>query len=222
MTYSNTLFFHREWAARGLVVVGLTILLVSPRVFQLEPKVVPAAIIQPMRITIAEQVTPVVPDVKPDPIPPKPIPKPTPKPKPIPKAPPAPAPALEPVPQPVQEPVPQPVQEPVAIPPAAVSNPNDEAAYAQQVRSQIERHKIYPDLARRLDMSGDVEISYVINRQGKLISVKVTTTSGSAVLDKAAVQAVRTAIFPVMPSDAWREKMLMKFKTKLVYSLEDE
>lgn len=86
---------------------------------------------------------------------------------------------------------------------------------------QIEQHKIYPALARKLDMSGTVEISYTLNRQGKLVSVEIVKTSGSEILDKAALQAVRTALFPPIPEDAWRENTQKQFRTSLIYALSD-
>lgn len=103
-----------------------------------------------------------------------------------------------------------------------VSNPSHEGAYIQKVRQQIERHKVYPALARNLDMSGTVEVAYVINREGRLIHVKIVASSGSKILDRAALQAVRAAVFPPMPEDAWRGDTQKQFKTKLVYSLTED
>jgi len=105
---------------------------------------------------------------------------------------------------------------------APASNPSHEAAYVHKVRLQIEHHKVYPALARRLDMSGTVEVSYVLSRQGRLISVAIASSSGSKILDKAALQAVRTAVFPPIPEDAWRGEAQKQFKTKLIFSLNDD
>ncbi|MHB1333190.1 MAG: energy transducer TonB [Sulfuriferula sp.] len=249
MSYSNILFFQREWVARGLAIVGLFLLVVSQQAFHLEsPLPKPPAL--PMRISLAAPpvlvpVPPPVlpqPPVEPEPAPPKPTPKPKPIPKPTPAKPiakpvpakpvpapaqiaapvavPDPAPPTPPAPlTPVTPPAPKPAPAP---PPAPVSNPGHEASYVQQIRRQIEQHKVYPALARKLDMSGTVEVSYVVNRQGKLIDVEIAATSGSEILDKAALQAVRAAIFPPMPEDTWRGETQKQFKTKLVYSLTND
>ncbi|MHB1590417.1 MAG: energy transducer TonB [Sulfuricella sp.] len=205
--------------------------------FQLKsPLPKPAAM--PIRISLAEPPLPEPPPVEPQP--PKPAPKPKPVPRPVPMpAPvrPAPAPAQVPTPAVAPQPVPQPSPAPLAAPmpvapqapkvmppapPVPVSNPSHEAAYVQKVRQQIEQHKVYPALARKLDMSGTVEVSYVVNRQGKLIDVEIAATSGNEILDKAALQAVRAAVFPPMPQDTWRGETQKQFKTKLVYSLTDD
>jgi protein TonB len=180
------------------------------------------------------------PVVSPKPIepPPKPVEKPKPvvKPKPVkhvhhekkqpPKHPPKPVAKPEPVKEPTPEkPVTPAPTNPAPAKPVApsvpASNPSREAAYVSQVRMQIEHHKIYPALARRLDMSGTVEVAYILNRQGKLVSVSIVKTSGSDILDKAALQAVRSALFPPIPADAWRGDSQKQFRTSLVYSLSD-
>lgn len=241
----SILFTHREWVARGLSVATLAAAVFSQQVFHLaSPLPKPQA--APIRVTLAEPpapapVTPPEP-AKPQPTPPKPEPKPKPAPKPVPK--PAPKPAPKPVPVPTPTPVPTPVPAPQPAPqtppappapvappapkaappapPAPVSNPTHEGAYVQKVRQQIEQHKVFPPLARKLDMSGTVEISYVIDRQGKLIGVEIAATSGSEILDKAALQAVRASVFPPIPEDAWRGETQKQFRTKLVYSLDND
>ena len=178
-----------------------------------------------------------------DPPPPPPPPKPVEKPKPVKKPvkherpvkktePKKPVPEKQPVPEaksePVKDPAPEkaPVQAPVAPAPskpaAPASNPSHEAAYVSQVRLQIEHHKIYPALARKLDMSGTVEVAYTLDRQGRLVGVEIAKSSGSDILDKAALQAVRSALFPPIPEDAWRGDAQKQFRTSLVYSLSDD
>lgn len=244
MPYSSLFFSQREWVARGMAVACLSLLVISQHLLHLESPL-PKPPDMPVRITLeqlpAPEPTPVVPQppVKPEPTPPKPVPKPKPVTRPVPmptSVKPAPAPAQAPTSVAASQPVPQtPPAPPVAptpvapqapkamppAPPAPVSNPSHEANYVQLIRRQIEQHKVYPALARTLDMSGTVEVSYVINRQGKLIDVEIAATSGSEILDKAALQAVRAAVVPPMPEDVWRGETQKQFKTKLVYSLTD-
>lgn len=138
--------------------------------------------------------------------------------KPTPKA----VPVKQPTPEKPMAPAPtNPVPAKPVAPPAPASNPSHEAAYISQVRTQIERHKIYPALARKLDMSGTVEVAYTLNRQGQLVGVQIVKSSGSDILDKAALQAVRSALFPTIPEDAWRGDAQKQFRTSLVYSLSD-
>lgn len=246
MPYSSLFFSQREWVARGMAVACLSLLVISQHLLHLESPL-PKPPDMPVRITLAQlpapEPTPVVPQppVKPEPTPPKPVPKPKPVTRPVPMPTPMkPTPALAPAQAPTSVAAPQPVPQtppappvaptPVApqapkpmppAPPAPVSNPSHEANYVQLIRRQIEQHKVYPALARTLDMSGTVEVSYVINRQGKLIDVEIAATSGSEILDKAALQAVRAAVVPPMPEDVWRGETQKQFKTKLVYSLTD-
>lgn len=237
MSYSSLFFSQREWVARGMAVAILSLMVISQQVLHLESPL-PKAVAAPIRITLAEppapEPTPVEPQepVKPAPTPPKPVPQSKPAPKPTPKpAPVSPAPATVPAPQPVPQTPPAPLVPPTVVapptpkpapPPAPESNPSHEEAYVQKVRLQIEQHKVYPALARKLDMSGTVEVFYVVNRQGRLINAGIAATSGSEILDKAALQAVRAAVFPPVPDDAWRGEAQKQFKTKLVYSLTDD
>ncbi|HCA27391.1 MAG TPA: hypothetical protein DEP05_07115 [Betaproteobacteria bacterium] len=108
-----------------------------------------------------------------------------------------------------------------AAPSARASNPSLEARYIHAVRLQIERRKRYPALARELDVGGRVGIAYTIDRSGRLIAAAVVKSSGSDILDKAALRAVRTALFPPMPKGAWRGSPHKQFKTTLIYSLTD-
>ncbi|MDX1251947.1 MAG: energy transducer TonB [Gammaproteobacteria bacterium] len=110
-----------------------------------------------------------------------------------------PLPAL-PVPQPVAEPVkhveapPPPVvvaeprKEPVAAPPAPVSAiepPSFNAAYLNNPRPD------YPANARRLNIQGTVVLRVMVSPEGLPEDVQVLTSSGSPILDKAGLQAVR-------------------------------
>lgn len=104
---------------------------------------------------------------------------------------------------------------------APPSNPSLEARYVHVIKLRIERRKRYPALARELDVSGRVGIAYTIDRSGRLTDAAVIQSSGSDILDKAALQAVRTALFPPMPKGAWRGSPQQQFKTTLIYSLTD-
>lgn len=100
-----------------------------------------------------------------------------------------------------------------------VSNGLAEGAFAQDVRSRIERKKIYPDTARDLGMSGEVEVLYELDRTGGLLKAEIVISSGYKLLDQAALRAVKSAIYPKFPEDAWIGAVSKVFRTKSVFSI---
>jgi protein TonB len=73
-------------------------------------------------------------------------------------------------------------------------NPDAENLFAQDVRSRIERKKIYPDAARDLGMSGEVEVLYELDRSGNLLRAEIVSSSGSKLLDQAALKIGRAHV----------------------------
>lgn len=100
-----------------------------------------------------------------------------------------------------------------------VSNGVAEGVFAQDVRSRIERKKIYPDTARDLGMSGEVEVLYELDRSGKLLRAEIVASSGFNLLDQAAIRAVKSASYQRFPEDAWIGANSKVFRTKLVFSI---
>ena len=111
--------------------------------------------------------------------------------------------------------------EPTKIEPQITRNSNGaaEGQFAQDVRSRIERKKIYPDTARDLGMEGEVEVLYEIDRAGNLIRAEIVSTSGYKLLDQAALKAVKSASYKSFPADAWVGSSSKEFRTKLVFSI---
>lgn len=227
-----TMYDNREWVAQGgSLLLGLALALaISKLAIQHEPMPVEA----PIQITLSE---PPVELPKPPPRiePPKPIEQPRPQEHVQQKV------AAEPVRQPIVTPVaakpsPAPEANPVSVPDVPVSpvaktlpkveetpvvqrNAAAEGRFAQDVRTQIERKKIYPDSARDLGMSGVVEVVYVLDRNGKLVKADIASSSGFPTLDQAALRAVRAASFAAFPADAWVGENQKEFRTKLVFSV---
>ena len=118
------------------------------------------------------------------------------------------------------------IQEKVQPPKAAEpqvqpkGNPDAENLFAQDVRSRIERKKIYPDAARDLGMSGEVEVLYELDRSGNLLRAEIVSSSGSKLLDQAALRAVKSAAYKSFPEDAWLGSSSKVFKTKLVFTID--
>lgn len=84
---------------------------------------------------------------------------------------------------------------------AAVSN------YPGKVASQLRRALRYPREARRDGIKGTVVVSFTVSRNGSVGGVRIARSSGSAVLDRAAGEAVRRAApFRPIPDAAGRSK----------------
>jgi protein TonB len=82
---------------------------------------------------------------------------------------------------------------------AAVSN------YPGKVASRLRRSLRYPPQARRDRLRGEVHVSFTVNQSGGVASVRLARSSGSPVLDKAALDTVRRAApFPPIPEGAGR------------------
>ncbi|SEL95589.1 outer membrane transport energization protein TonB [Roseivivax marinus] len=69
--------------------------------------------------------------------------------------------------------------------------------YGARIRATLERRKRYPGDAR--GASGTVTVRIVVSRSGQLLGASLISSSGSAPLDRAAIQAVRGARFPAAP-----------------------
>ncbi|MFT4089478.1 MAG: energy transducer TonB [Asticcacaulis sp.] len=87
---------------------------------------------------------------------------------------------------------------------------NHSVAYSALVRRHLEMFRDYPRTAKRRREEGVVTVTFVINRQGRVLNVKVGKTSGYAALDQAALDMVRTASpLPAPPSDIGGEQIEM-------------
>ena len=83
---------------------------------------------------------------------------------------------------------------------------------------RINKPPSYPGTARRRGYHGTVVLEALIDRQGKVIDHRVSTSSGYAVLDKAAMESVGKWLFePGMRGD---EKMEMWVRVPIRFELE--
>jgi len=82
---------------------------------------------------------------------------------------------------------------------AAVSN------YPGKVAAKLRCALRYPAEARRQKLRGVVQVSFVVSASGGVGSIRLASSSGSPILDKAALEAVRRAApFPAIPASAGR------------------
>jgi len=72
--------------------------------------------------------------------------------------------------------------------------------FLQLVKMRIETLKKYPDQARERNQQGLVVIEFELEKEGRVMAVRVQRSSGVNLLDQAAVQAVQKAApFPRAP-----------------------
>jgi protein TonB len=85
------------------------------------------------------------------------------------------------------------------------------SAYRGRLFSHISKKKVNP----RSKFAGTAVVRFTVGPQGELISREITSSSGSKVLDEAAVASIdRAAPFPAMPSDAGNEPMVVSVPFK--------
>jgi protein TonB len=95
----------------------------------------------------------------------------------------------------VWEEEPESVQTAVAPAPAPIQRDAglDEIQYLNRIKQQIDDAKEYPRRARRRNLEGVVKVVFTIGGRGELVTISVSTSSGSRILDRSAIKAVQTA-----------------------------
>jgi protein TonB len=74
------------------------------------------------------------------------------------------------------------------------------ANWRSRVLAHLARHKSYPESARDDGIEGRASVAFTLTRTGQVTSVSLAGSSGSAILDRAALAMVRRAEpFPAMP-----------------------
>jgi protein TonB len=94
-------------------------------------------------------------------------------------------------------------------------------AYMQRCRGLIERHKDYPVMARRGRIEGTTVVRGTLDRDGSLRQCLLARTSGSALLDNAAIRAVRSAgQFPPIPAELQGAELVFELPISFRLSVE--
>lgn len=71
------------------------------------------------------------------------------------------------------------------------------------LREIVQRHLVYPPVARRMGWEGKVTLSFVICRDGRVREVAVLEGSGRSLLDRCAIETVKKITdFPITESEA--------------------
>jgi len=77
--------------------------------------------------------------------------------------------------------------------------------YLSIVRAKIEEHKKYPESARRKEIEGKTTVSFTIDSNGYVSDLKVVKSSKYKDLDKAAIDAIKSASpFPKPPKKLFK------------------
>ena len=85
-------------------------------------------------------------------------------------------------------------------PPAPVLVPETDSAWQRQVVAQLSQIQSYPPAARRKAAEGTAHVRFRVDRSGRILRAQLAHSSGSADLDAAAVESVRSARLPPMPA----------------------
>jgi len=81
----------------------------------------------------------------------------------------------------------------VSVPPDDQQRVMTERTYTEMVQKQIEAVKQYPKRAQRRNDQGVVTLVFTIGMDGEIVSVNIIKSSGSRILDGAALDAVKKA-----------------------------
>ncbi|MGQ9844352.1 MAG: energy transducer TonB [Spirochaetota bacterium] len=80
--------------------------------------------------------------------------------------------------------------------------------YIDMIRQRIQEALVYPTAARNDGIEGKTYISFTIDKYGNLLMVLLSRSSGSGILDDAALKAIRSASpFPPIPEAIGKERM---------------
>lgn len=140
-----------------------------------------------------------------------------------PRPPPRPTAAPRPSPRPV-EPAPvtgpariAPATQPPAAATAASGAPVMDRSWVAAVSAWLAAHRTYPEQARERGDEGNVSIRFTVDRSGRMVAAAIVGSSGSPLLDNAALEMLRNARFSAFPPDMTQAQVTIT--TSLRYSL---
>ena len=118
---------------------------------------------------------------------------------------------------PAEDPPPSPAIE--MPPPLSVPSGTIEAQYAATLRSNIDSRTSSPTSAeyRLLKPHGEVRVNFILERSGMLLSSDIARSSGSSLLDRHALEIVRTGRYPPFPEAAFKGESRHSFLITLEF-----
>jgi len=133
---------------------------------------------------------------------------------------PATVPAAPAAPAPPAQAAPMPATEAPPAPPAPRNTASTENSFIGKVRAYLEAGKRYPTgrEASSLRPRGKTRVWFVLARAGgEAVDAGIDDSSGSILLDNAALATVRRGRFPAFPDEAWPGKTAHRFTAELDY-----
>ncbi len=108
------------------------------------------------------------------------------------------------------------------IKPMQVARPGQTARNSRDYQSNlirlIERHKYYPLYARRKGLEGTSTVAFTVSRSGKIAGISLARSSGTTLLDQAALQTIRRiGQAPPFPDEIKRQRW--RFAIPIAYNL---
>ncbi len=92
-------------------------------------------------------------------------------------------------------------------------------SYLSLIRKKIEKNKKYPIIARKMGIEGVTNIEFTIRKGGLISNLKILKSSGSSILDNAAINAIKlTSPFPQIPAKLKLNKITLKLS--LIFKLD--
>ncbi|WP_406868358.1 energy transducer TonB [Paraburkholderia fungorum] len=135
-------------------------------------------------------------------------PRPATPPQPATSPPPVPVPAAAPNAPATDAPAAPATQQPPAVPPPAAGGGAGDPSFDASLRAAIETALHYPEAARMAGLSGRARVAFIY-RDGAASDVRLAVSSGIGALDRAALAAVRDAVYP-QPAPGLAGKPLSK------------
>lgn len=81
-------------------------------------------------------------------------------------------------------------------------NQNLESEYLAKVKNKIEKNKVYPKVAKRLNQTGKVIVSFDILKDGKVTNIKIINKSKFEKLDEASIELLTNiGFFESIPNE---------------------
>ncbi|QOG12788.1 energy transducer TonB [Arcobacter sp. FWKO B] len=128
--------------------------------------------------------------------------------------------------EPVQEAVQEPAKEvaveetkSIVMPQPALSNEQISQAFVQTnftiIRDMVLKNLIYPNMAKRMGHTGVVEMTLVIDTNGKLLKYFISKSSDSKLLDKAAIDSVEKVAYVEFPKPEVQSTIILPVSFRL-------
>jgi protein TonB len=89
--------------------------------------------------------------------------------------------------------------------------------WVAEVSAWLAAHRTYPVQARERGEEGNVAVRFTVERSGRVVEAAIAKASGSALLDEAALEMLRHAMFPAFPANMPQQQVTIT--TSIRYSL---